>query len=446
MHFIIRPSLLALIVIGLSCSDEITPIDNTPADTTPPDVEFTIRVPAGENSWISDQNSFAPESTDNLMISEEGITNWSLSNQIIHTYFHCSQPGEIYIALRTKSNPPTSTIEVSIGGQHKQIELTTSEYDDSYVGKFNITKAGYQELKIRGLSKSGNEFADVKEIALSIPDDMEVNFAKDDFHWARRGPSVQLFFNKPEHADDIEWYFSEILVPENQDVIGSYFMANGFDNGYFGIQVNSEEERRILFSVWSPYTTDDPDSIPEEYKIKLIKKGEHVITGEFGNEGAGGQSYKNFNWKTGQRYGFLLGATPNGDNSTNYIAYFFDPESQQWSLLAQFQRPFTDSYLTQFYSFLENFKPCTGAISRKAYYGNQWAKSKSVGWQAVTQAIFYADQTAVKKNRLDYSGGKHKDGFYLKNCGFTNENTALETPFTRTADSTPPNIPFSELE
>jgi hypothetical protein len=36
---------------------------------------------------------------------------------------------------------------------------------------------------------------------------------------------------------DIEWFYSELKVPEASDVIGSYFMANGFSEGYFGIQV-----------------------------------------------------------------------------------------------------------------------------------------------------------------------------------------------------------------
>jgi hypothetical protein len=47
----------------------------------------------------------------------------------------------------------------------------------------------------------------------------------------------------------------EITVPVGQDPIGSYFMANGFGEGYFGFQVNSKTERRVLFSVWSPFRT-----------------------------------------------------------------------------------------------------------------------------------------------------------------------------------------------
>ena len=73
-----------------------------------------------------------------------------------------------------------------------------------------------------------------------------------------------------------------MAVLKGSDLLGSYFMANGFAEGYFGIQVNSETERIILFSLWSPFKTDDPTSIPEDQKIKLLKKGDDVISNDFG--------------------------------------------------------------------------------------------------------------------------------------------------------------------
>ena len=168
------------------------------------------------------------------------------------------------------------------------------------------------------------------------------------------------------------------------DVIGSYFMANGFGEGYFGIQVNSETERRILFSIWSPYKTDNPSDVPEEYRIKLLKKGESVTTGKFGNEGSGGQSYKVFNWKADLTYGFLIGAKPDNLGNTDYSAYFYDPELRKWDLIAQFRRPKTTTYLTRLYSFLENFIPFQGVFDRKAYYQNQWVYGSN-RWYELTQ-------------------------------------------------------------
>ena len=56
-------------------------------------------------------------------------------------------------------------------------------------------------------------------------------------------------------------------------------MANGFGEGYFGIQVNSATQRNVLFSVWSGFDTNNPDEIPAEYTVRLDKKGEDVKTG-----------------------------------------------------------------------------------------------------------------------------------------------------------------------
>jgi hypothetical protein len=78
---------------------------------------------------------------------------------------------------------------------------------------------------------------------------------------------------------DVSYYYSEINVPQGYDPVGSYYMANGFGQGYFGYQVNSATERRFLFSVWSGYHTDDPTQIPSEYTVQLNRKGADVISG-----------------------------------------------------------------------------------------------------------------------------------------------------------------------
>ena len=65
-------------------------------------------------------------------------------------------------------------------------------------------------------------------------------------------------------------------------------MAIGFGEGYFGMQVNSATERRILFSVWSPQSTDNPNEISGDNKVELLQKGDGVTINEFGGEGSGG--------------------------------------------------------------------------------------------------------------------------------------------------------------
>ncbi|MGO4779994.1 DUF5077 domain-containing protein, partial [Lysobacter sp. 2RAB21] len=124
-------------------------------------------------------------------------------------------------------------------------------------------------------------------------------FADDpaNFYWSRRGPSGHLGFAVPENT---EYFYSELTVPRKYDPIGSYFMANGFAQGYFGIQVNSATERRVLFSVW-----DAPNG-----KTTLLKKGKDVIAQDFGGEGTGGQSFLRYDWKPGHTYRFITRARP----------------------------------------------------------------------------------------------------------------------------------------
>jgi len=299
---------------------------------------------------------------------------------------------------------------------------------------------------LKGLLKESDSFAEIKEVLVLQEDNSTpAKFIKDDVYFGRRGPSTHLIYQVPEDGD-VAWFYNEIEIDEGQDVIGSYFMANGFAEGYFGIQVNSETERRILFSVWSPYKTDDPKSIPEEYRITLLKKGDNVTTGKFGNEGSGGQSYKKFNWKVNTRYGFLLGAKPTGGNSTDFTAYFFDPEIGEWQLIASFRRPKTDTYLKKMYSFLENFIPNTGVLSRRGGFYNQWIYDTEGNWDEINEARFSADNTARKEARLDYSGGVENNGFFLKNCGFTNDHTPIGEMFNRPKGNSPPNVNFKALD
>ena len=394
-------------------------------------------IPTTGNSWIVNDVHKSSE-----VVTQDGITNWQDANDIIRTYFYTENEATIPFGIIAKGS---SEIKVSFNDQTEILKLTNSEFDTIYIGSYTSTGKGYQHIDIQGISKTAETYADVKSIVFKQPvDSTLVKYIKDDFYFGRRGPSTHLVFETPK--DDIEWMYSEIEIDQNQDVIGSYFMANGFGEGYFGIQVNSETERRILFSIWSPFNTDDPNSIPDDQKIILLKKGEGVTTGEFGNEGSGGQSYKVFNWQAQTRYGFLTRVKPNIDKTTDYTSYFFDPETNKWHLIASFRRPETNTYVTRPYSFLENFIPNTGALSRRGGFYNQWMLDSKGNWYEITEAKFSADATARKDARLDYSGGSANHGFYLKNCGFTDDFTIIGTKLSRTKLNAQPNINFNDLE
>ncbi len=396
-------------------------------------------VPVGGNAWVVNGGA----------ITEEGLVDWTDPRIVCTVYVRVDQPGTFKLSLLMNARGGDNTIRVTVAGKSAEVAAVGNQEKEYFAGEWRINQAGYIPVVIQGVSKSGHDFGVLSGIGISgTAVSAETAYVRDNldhyFYWGRRGPSVHLNYNT-RGIENIGWFYSEITVPQGNDVIGSYFMANGFGEGYFGMQVNSETERRILFSVWSPYETDNPDAIPEDYKIRLLKKGDGVYTGEFGNEGSGGQSYLKYNWKAGNTYRFLLRGQPAGQNFTDYIAYFFAPGENQWRLIAGFRRPHTSTYLNGLYSFLENFIPETGNIPRMALYGNQWAVDKAGNWRALDKIVFTGDNTARKNFRKDYAGGVDNGQFFLKNCGFFNEFTPLDQAFSRPVGGAPPNVDFSKL-
>ena len=396
----------------------------------------TSEVPFSGNAYVTTNYRGA-------MISDQGLVKWTNERDEISTYvyFHQSQNAVLYI----KGNADdASKVLVEFNNESKAVDITAGEFE-IMVGEYQISKVGYQPITLKGISKQGREFAKVNSFVLKTDD--KLTYVGDFSHyWGRRGPSVHIKYNLPE--EDVEWFYNEVTVPEGNDVIGSYYMSNGFGEGYFGMQCNSENERRVLFSVWSPFDTQDPKLIPDHQKIKMLRRGEGVHIGEFGNEGSGGQSFLRYDWAAGNTYKFLTQIKPDGNGNTIYTAYFFATDENRWRLIASFLRPETDTHYKGAHSFLENFSPSQGYLTRRVLFGNQWSRTVAGEWVESTQATFTYDNTAHQKARLDYQGGYEADvnSFYLQNCGFFDESTTYNSVFERKENNNVPVINFEELE
>lgn len=372
------------------------------------------------------------------------IHNWNDKETVISFYFRTAKSGKMNIALQAKGD---SRIEVSLLGKKRKVTLNSDTLKRIELGTFKVKKPGYIRVDIRGIEiNKGTDFGSVAAIIVG-GDIIPVVYVTPDFstHFGRRGPSVHMGYVLPH--EDVEWFYNEVVVPEEGDIPGSYYMACGFGEGYFGMQNNSPHKRRVLFSVWSPYETDNAAEIPDSLRITLVKKGAGVHVQDFGNEGSGGQSYMHYDWKAGERCRFLMGVKPDGKGGTVYTAYFFDNNKGKWSLVASFRRPQIDTWYTHAYSFLENFDPRMGYINRKAYYSNQWARTTDGRWIPVTKARFTCDATGSRKMRLDYTGGTEGNDFNLSMGGFFNEHMTSGTTFERGGNTTvAPDIDFSTLE
>lgn len=372
------------------------------------------------------------------------IRNWNDKETVISFYFKAEKCGKMNVALQAKGK---SRIEVSLLGKKKKVTLDSDNLERIELGTFKVKTPGYIKMDIRGLKiKEGEDFGSVAAVYVG-GDVAPVVCVAPDFstHFGRRGPSVHMGYVLPN--ENIEWFYNEVVVPEEGDIPSSYYMACGFGQGYFGMQNNTPYKRRVLFSVWSPYETDNAAEIPDSLRVVLLKKGEGVTVQDFGNEGSGGQSFMHYDWKAGERCRFLMGVKPDGNGNTVYTAYFFDNNMGKWRLVASFRRPKISTWYTGAHSFLENFNPVMGYINRKACYGNQWARTADGRWLPVTQARFTCDATGHHRHRLDYTGGVEGETFFLSMGGFFDDYMKSGTRFERVGNTTEaPDIDFSTLE
>ena len=63
----------------------------------------------------------------------------------------------------------------------------------------------------------------------------------------------------------------------------------------------------------------------------------------------------------------------------------------------------------------------------------------------MNQITLTADNTARKGYRVDYDGGMKNNQFYLRNCGFFDDNAILNQKFTRPLKGKAPIIDFAKL-
>jgi hypothetical protein len=229
--------------------------------------------------------------------------------------------------------------------------------------------------------------------------------------------SVHLFYSAPEGVA----FYNEVTV--GQSSAGTYFMACGFDLGYFGIQELGNGKKLVLFSVWDPGKQADPNQVAADKRVKLLYQGEGVRIGRFGNEGTGGQSFFDFDWKVGKTYRFFVTARPAGDR-TEFAGYFYLPEQKAWKHLVTFSTISQGRGLRGYYSFIEDFRRdrVSATEARRARLGNGWILSKDQQWVALTQARFTADNNPA----ININAGVVGDCFFLATGGQTkNTGTPL---------------------
>jgi hypothetical protein len=236
-------------------------------------------------------------------------------------------------------------------------------------------------------------------------------------------------------------FYNEVTVERSAP--GTYFCACGWDKGYFGMQELDRGKKVLIFSVWDS-NQNDPRAVGEEKRVKLLYKDEKVRIGRFGGEGTGGQSFLDYDWKTGETYRFLVAAKVNGER-TEYAGYFFVPEEKAWKHIVTFSTITGGRPLGGYYSFVEDFKRdgASATRPREARFGNAWLKAADGQWNAVVKARFTADRNPV----TNIDAGVRGDRFFLVTGGATeNKGAKLNEPIDLPANerrTVPEELPES---
>ncbi|MDE3251597.1 MAG: DUF3472 domain-containing protein [Bacteroidota bacterium] len=386
--------------------------------------------------------SVPAEADESPMFSEKNGLHWTDAQRQVFYYFHVAHPGSAELQLSVRNPTGTGKLAVSVAGAHFTVSVPRSAKTVQLkLGKVSFPATGFYTLQLNATGHTGPVIADLQSIDLS-------GDAVEGLHFnpkpRRNAASVHLKYPLPDSVKAIAFY-NEVTIPAGADIVHSYYMACGFARGYFGIQVNSPTERRVIFSVWdSGNEAVDRNKVADSNKVQLLAKGEGVVAEGFGNEGTGGHSHWVYPWKTGITYRLLVTALPDSATQTTiYSGYFYLPETKRWKLIACFQAPHDGNYLRNLYSFNEDFVGVNGQLQRKAFFGNQWVQRRNGSFKELTESLFSYDATGKAGDRIDYGGGVEDGKFYLWNGGFKTSNAQFGDRFIREAGGVIPAVEFN---
>ncbi|MBI5386045.1 MAG: DUF3472 domain-containing protein [Verrucomicrobia bacterium] len=383
-----------------------------------------------------------PEVDGARVSSRSGITGWKNPGLKVLWFGEFKTLGTLdaVVELRLPEGA-VSKLRLTVAGRaHETTVNGVATNVFARFGSFEIKAPGYQRFTLESLNAAGQPCGDLDALVLDGPATRDAHF---NLKPRRNAASVHLAYPVPK-GTNVEAFYCEMTGLE--EPLWTYYMACGWHRGYFGMQVNSPTERRIIFSVWdSGGEGVDRNKVGDENRVKLVAKGEGVYSGDFGNEGTGGHSHLKFQWKTGETQRFLVTAKPVDATHTVFSGFYFRPDQKKWMLISSWKAPKDGGWLRGLYSFSENFGGANGHLVRKARYGNQWLRTDQGEWSEITTASFSHDSTG-RADRLDRFMGVEGGQFFLSHGGFIPGSTQYGEKSTRPSTGQPPtDIALPEL-
>lgn len=254
---------------------------------------------------------------------------------------------------------------------------------------------------------------------------------------------------EPKAARSIHWGYDSPAVAAfaidmtiDESVPGSYFMAAGWNTGYFGLQELDRGRKVVLFSVWDPTKGDDPNRVKDEDRVECLYQAPEVRIKRFGGEGTGGQCMADFDWKLGERVQFLVLGRPDGEK-TAYSGFIRRTGDVEWKQLVTFRVRTGGKELGGLYSFVEDFRRNGKSATevRRARYANGWVQAKGE-WRPIEKARFTASNAETEaKETID--AGVVEGQLFLATGGATKQVLKLNSKvdFPAPAADTKPALP-----
>lgn len=201
----------------------------------------------------------------------------------------------------------------------------------------------------------------------------------------RAARSVHLGYPAPDAAI----FTVEMTVLESTP--GSYFMAAGWNTGYFGVQELADRRKVVIFSVWDPTEGDDPRAVDAEDRVECLHAAEGTRIKRFGGEGTGGQCMEDLDWKIGAPLRFAVVARIDGEK-TAYEGHVQAGIGQPWRHLVTFRTHTGGTPLRGLYSFVEDFRRDGRSVHevRRARFRDAWVEDLQGVWQPLPRARFTA--------------------------------------------------------
>ena len=121
-------------------------------------------------------------------------------------YFSLHAANAVQLRLPLVEQSSNSTLSISVNGAVKEYDLKAG---DREIVLGETILQGYNVIKLKGIRKSGADFARIEELYIRYKEPIVIDYVPDNqdnnFYFGRRGPSVHLGYEFPDKKISLKY-------------------------------------------------------------------------------------------------------------------------------------------------------------------------------------------------------------------------------------------------